>query len=95
MSAYVVVEIEVHNQELYKSYTQLTPASIAAYQGKFVVRGGETIVLEGDWQPKRLALLEFPSMEIANSWWHSEDYTKAREIRQQAATTKMIIVDGV
>jgi uncharacterized protein (DUF1330 family) len=95
MPAFVIVEIEVHDQDLYKSYTQLTPASIAAYQGKFVVRGGETSVLEGDWQPKRLVLLEFPSMEIANSWWHSEDYTKAREIRQRAATTKMIIVDGV
>ena len=95
MSAYVIVEIEVHDQDLYKSYTQLTPASIASYQGKFVVRGGETMVLEGNWQPKRLALLEFPSMEIANSWWHSEEYTKAREIRQRAATTKMIIVDGV
>jgi len=95
MSAFVIVEIEVHDQDLYKSYTQLTPASIASYQGKFVVRGGETMVLEGNWQPKRLALLEFPSMEIANSWWHSEEYTKAREIRQRAATTKMIIVDGV
>ena len=95
MSAFVIVEIDVHDQDLYKSYTQLTPASIASYQGKFVVRGGETMVLEGDWQPKRLALLEFPSMEIANSWWHSEEYTKARKIRQRAATTKMIIVDGV
>ena len=95
MSAFVIVEIEVHDQELYKTYTQLTPATIASYQGKFVARGGDTIVLEGDWEPKRLVLLEFPSVEIANSWWHSEDYSKAREIRQRAATTKMIILDGV
>ena len=95
MSAFVVVEIEVHNQELYQSYTKLTPESIASYQGKFVARGGETIVLEGDWNPKRLVLLEFPSVEIANSWWHSKEYTKAREIRQKAATTKMIIIEGV
>lgn len=95
MSAFVVVEIEVHDQELYKSYTNLTPASIASYQGKFIARGGDTIVLEGEWQPKRLVLLEFPSVEIANSWWHSEDYTKARAIRQKAASTKMIIIEGV
>ena len=95
MSAFVIVEIEVHNHDLYKTYTQLTPATIAAYQGKFVARGGNTKVLEGDWQPKRLVLLEFPSVEIANSWWHSEAYSKAREIRQRAATTKMIIIDGV
>lgn len=95
MSAFVVVEIDVHNQELYQSYTQLTPASIASYQGKFVARGGDTIVLEGEWNPKRLVILEFPSVEIANSWWHSEEYTKAREIRQKAANTKMIIIEGV
>lgn len=95
MAAFVIVEIEVHDQDLYKSYTQLTPDSIASYQGKFVARGGDTIVLEGDWQPKRLVLLEFPSVEIANSWWHSEDYSRARKIRQRAATTKMIIIDGV
>lgn len=95
MPAFVIVEIEVHDQDLYKSYTQLTPDSIASYQGKFVARGGDTIVLEGDWQPKRLVLLEFPSVEIANSWWHSEDYSRARKIRQRAATTKMIIIDGV
>ncbi len=95
MSAFVVVEIDVHDQELYKAYTQLTPASIASYQGKFIARGGDTIVLEGDWQPKRLVLLEFPSVNVANSWWNSEEYTKARAIRQKAASTKMIIIDGV
>lgn len=94
MSAFVVVEIEVHDQELYKAYTNLTPASIASYQGKFVARGGDTIVLEGEWRPKRLVLLEFPSVEIANSWWNSEEYTKLRKIRQRAASTKMIIVNG-
>ena len=94
MSAFVIVEIEIHDQELYKSYTQLTPATIESYQGKFIVRGGETIVLEGDWQPKRLVLLEFPSVEVANSWWHSKEYTKARKIRQRASSTKMIIVSG-
>ena len=95
MAAFVVVEVDVHDKDLYKTYTQLTPASIASYQGKFIARGGDTIVLEGDWQPKRIVLLEFPSVEIANSWWHSEDYTKARAIRQKAASTKMIIIEGV
>lgn len=94
MPAFVLVEIEIHNQDLYHKYTQLTPKSIAAYQGKFVIRGGETTVLEGDWDPKRLVLLEFPSVERAKEWWHSKEYTKARKIRQQAASTRMIIVNG-
>lgn len=95
MPAFVMVEIEIHDQALYQDYTQLTPKSITDYQGKFVVRGGEVTVLEGDWKPNRLVLLEFPSVEKAKEWWHSEAYTKARKIRQQAASTKMIIINGV
>ncbi|MGI9531936.1 DUF1330 domain-containing protein [Lutimonas sp.] len=95
MSAFVIVEIEIHNPELYTSYTALTPETIENHQGKFIVRGGETKVLEGDHSPQRTVILEFPSMEAADSWWHSEAYTKARKIRQQAATTKMTIVQGV
>ena len=95
MPAYVFVEIEIHNPELYEEYKQLSPASIAEYQGKFIVRGGKTKVLEGSWQPKRLVLLEFPSFQLADSWWNSEAYTKARALRQQAATTTMIVLDGI
>ncbi len=95
MSAYILVEIEIHDHELYKSYTLLTPETIEKFKGKFIVRGGETIVLEGDPSSKRIVILEFPSMEIANSWWHSKEYSQAREIRQRAASTRMTIVDGV
>ena len=95
MPAFVIVEIEIHDHELYNSYTQLTPETIEKFKGKFIVRGGETIVLEGDPKSKRIVILEFPSMEIAKSWWHSEEYSRARKIRQQAATTRMTIVDGV
>lgn len=95
MAAYVIVEIDIHNPELYKEYTQLTPASVKEHHGKFVVRGGACQVLEGDWQPKRIVVLEFPSSKAANAWWHSEEYTRARQIRQRAAHTKMILVDGV
>jgi uncharacterized protein (DUF1330 family) len=94
MPAFVIVEIDIHDRDLYRSYTQLTPETIAAYDGKFLVRGGETTLLEGNWQPKRVVILEFPSVDRAKSWWHSDMYSKAKEIRQKAATTKMIIVEG-
>jgi uncharacterized protein (DUF1330 family) len=94
MSAYVIVEISIHDHREYEEYKKLTPAAIAAFNGKFVVRGGETITLEGDWKPERIVVLEFPSAEIANEWWHSELYTEAKLIRQRAAKTKMIIVQG-
>lgn len=95
MPAFVIVEIKIHDQDLYRSYTLLTPETIASYGGEFVVRGGETITLEGDWQPERLVVLKFPSVEIAQEWWNSEAYDEPKKIRQKAATTKMIIAAGI
>ena len=95
MPAYVIVEVSIHDNREYENYKKLTPAAIAAFGGKFVVRGGQTITLEGNWKPERIVVLEFPSVERANEWWHSEIYTEAKIIRQRAAETKMIIVEGV
>ena len=94
MSAYVLVEIEIHDPSGYEEYKKLTPASIAAYDGRFVVRGAQTESLEGDWNPQRIVVLEFPSVERAKEWWHSEKYTEAKIIRQRTAKTKMLVVEG-
>ncbi|RPD44778.1 DUF1330 domain-containing protein [Paracnuella aquatica] len=95
MPAFVIVEITIHNLELYEAYKKLTPAAVAAYDGRFVVRGAATESLEGDWNPQRMVVLEFPSVERAKEWWASPEYTEAKIIRQQAATTKMLVVEGV
>jgi len=94
MAAYVIVEVSIHDPIKYEEYKKLTPAAIAAFNGKFLVRGGKTTTLEGDWQPERIVVLEFPTVDRANEWWNSELYTKAKDIRQEAAKTKMIIVEG-
>ena len=95
MKAYVIVEITIHDPGLYEEYKKLTPATIAAYDGKFVVRGAKTESLEGDWNPQRLVILEFPSVGRAKQWWNSEGYSKAKSIRQRAATTKMLVVESL
>ena len=95
MPAYVIVEVTIHVQNLYDEYKLLTPDTIAAFDGKFVVRGGKSEVLEGGWNPDRIVILEFPSVERAKEWWHSEQYTQAKAIRQRAAHTKMIVVPGL
>ncbi|MDN3655227.1 DUF1330 domain-containing protein [Ferruginibacter paludis] len=95
MAAYVIVEVTITDPAAYEEYKKLTPAAIAAYDGRFVVRGGQTASLEGDWNPERIVVLEFPSVERAKEWWSSGIYTTAKAIRQRAATTKMIIVEGV
>ena len=95
MSAYVVVEVEVQDPVRYESYKQMVPPSLAAYGGKFVVRGGALETLEGTWAPKRLVILEFPSVERAKAWWASQEYAEAKALRQATAHTEMIVVSGI
>jgi uncharacterized protein (DUF1330 family) len=94
MPAYVIVEVEVHDPIEYEEYKKLTPTSITAYDGKFVVRGAHTESLEGEWNPQRIVILEFPSVERAKEWWHSKEYAAAKKIRQKTAKTKMLVVEG-
>ncbi len=95
MPAYIIVEIDIHDTTQYEEYKKLTPASLLPFQGKFIVRGGETELLEGDSEPKRIVVLEFPSKELAKAWWSSNEYAPAKELRQRIATTRMIIIKGV
>ena len=95
MKAYIIVDVHINNPTLYEEYRKLTPASLVPYDGKFIVRGGTTATLEGDWAPGRVVVLEFPSVEKAKAWWSSPGYAPAKAIRQAASDTKMILVEGV
>ncbi len=95
MSAYLIVQVEVTEPGEYDEYKKMVPPSLAAYGGKFVVRGGACETLEGSWQPTRLVVLEFPSMAKAKQWWASAEYRDAKAIRQRTAKTEMILVEGI
>jgi uncharacterized protein (DUF1330 family) len=95
MPAYVVVDIEIHDPERYERYKGMAPPSIAQYGGRYLTRGGETNVLEGDWTPKRFVILEFPTIERARAWWGSPEYAEAKALRQACATTRMVVADGI
>jgi len=95
MSAYVVVDIEIHDRGRYEEYKRLAPSSIALYGGRYLTRGGATSTLEGDWTPKRFVILEFPTMEQAQAWWSSPEYAEAKALRQAIATTRMVLADGL
>lgn len=95
MPAYILVEVAIHKPEAYDDYKKLTPASLKNYEGKFLVRGGRTETLEGVWEPERLVVIEFPTIEQAKAWWSSPEYAPAKALRQQNATSKMILVEGV
>ena len=94
MAAYVVVTIEIQDPASYADYKRLAPPSIAAYGGRYLVRGGALDVLEGGWQPQRLVVLEFPTVEQARAWWASPEYAPAKAIRQASAHTDMVVVAG-
>jgi uncharacterized protein (DUF1330 family) len=95
MAAYIVVDIDIHDRERYERYKQMAPPSIAVYGGRYLTRGGETDVLEGDWVPKRFVVLEFPTIERARQWWSSPEYAEAKALRQACATTRMVVADGL
>ena len=86
MAAYVIVDVRINDPVTYAEYKQLTPAAIAAYGGRFVVRGGQTETLEGDWSPGRIVVLEFESVERAREWWASAEYAPAKALRQRSST---------
>ena len=94
MSAYVVAEVEVTDPAVYEEYRKLVPATIAKYGGKFLVRGGAVEVKEGGWQPKRLVVLEFASMDQARKWYASPEYAPALALRARAACSKVLLVEG-
>jgi uncharacterized protein (DUF1330 family) len=95
MPAYVIVETDVHDAEQYEQYKAASPGAIASGGGRFVVRGGEMAVLEGDWRPKRLVVLEFADLDAAKRWYESAEYQEAIRLREGAANLHMVAVEGV
>ena len=93
--AYIVVETDIHDPEQYELYKRASPAAVAAGGGRFIARGGELAVLEGDWQPRRLVLLEFPDLEAAKRFYESPEYQEAKRLREGAAGLNMVAVEGL
>ena len=76
-------------------YKAASPAAVAAGGGRFLVRGGEFVVLEGDWQPSRLVMLEFEDLDAAKRWYESDAYQEAKKLRDGAAHLRVVAVQGV
>lgn len=95
MPAFVVVTIDIHDPVAYQRYIQIAPASIGLFGGKYLMRGGAVEVLEGEWQRRRVAIVEFPDMETARRWHVSPEYAEAKALRQSCATTQMLLAEGL
>lgn len=94
MPAYIIARVEVTDWNRYKEYTQATPAAIARYNGKFIVRGGDIVTLEGEPETRRLVVIEFPSLEQAKAFYNSPEYGAAKKLRAGAAIGQFIAVPG-
>lgn len=95
MPAYLIAEVEVTDPAAYEGYKKLTPAAIAAYGGKFIVRGGAVDSKEGGWAPSRLVVVEFASMEQARKFYDSPEYAPALAIRKAASKSRLVLAEGV
>ena len=95
MPAYLIVETDIHDPERYARYQEATPAAIAAAGGRFVARGGELAVLEGDWHPSRLVVIEFPDLDAVKRFYDSPAYEDAKRLRAGAAKLSTVAVQGV
>jgi uncharacterized protein (DUF1330 family) len=95
MSAYVLARIAVSKPEEYKKYVEASSGIAAKFGGKFVARGGRSVVLEGPSENRRLVIIEFPSLRHAQDWYQSAEYQKAKALRAGAADAEFLALEGV
>jgi uncharacterized protein (DUF1330 family) len=94
MPAYIIVQVDISDPQQYEAYKKLTPDTVKAFGGKFVLRGNPVEALEGSWDHDRLVMLEFADKETARQWYYSKEYQSAKEIRESAAQAKFFLVES-
>jgi uncharacterized protein (DUF1330 family) len=94
MPAYVIADVDVADPQRYADYTAQVPATLEPYGGRFLVRGGATDTIEGDWLPRRLVVIEFPSVDAAQRWYDSPEYQAIVGVRHEASIARMILAAG-
>ncbi len=95
MAVYVVVNVRVTDPARYAQYRDKAPDTIARYGGRYLARGGAVEVIEGEWDPQRLVLLEFESMERFREWYDSPEYTPLKRLRGESTVTELVVVEGL
>jgi len=95
MTGYVVVQVDIEDPDGFAQYREMVPPTLDIYGGKYLVRGGDYECVEGDWDPKRLVIIQFESVERAKAWLNSDEYAPAKQLRHQTAQSKCVVVDGL
>jgi uncharacterized protein (DUF1330 family) len=95
MTAYVISDVEILDDEMIKKYRLLAQESIAKYGGRYLARGGRVEPVEGAWTPMAIVIVEFPDMARAKAWYQSAAYAEALKVRARALDRRLIFVEGV
>jgi uncharacterized protein (DUF1330 family) len=95
MSVYFVVEVSIHDPQSYAEYSRQVGPMIARYEGRFLVRGGATEAIEGDWQPQRFVIIEFADADHFRASYHAPGYVAVRANRFKASTARALLAQGV
>lgn len=95
MTVYIYANIEVTDPALYEQYRAQVPAMIAAHGGRYLVRGGAAVLLEGDADIQRQVILEFPDMVALKAFYDSPEYAPLKALRQRAAKGSLVAIEGV
>ncbi len=95
MAAYALIDVEVIDQSVFAEFRERAPAVVEAHGGRFLVRGGATEVVQGDWTPHRVVIVEFDSVDRVKSWWSSPDHTELRTLLDRSSKATMTILEGV
>ena len=95
MTAFLISDVSVRDAEAFQTYRTRAAASIAAYGGRYLARGGAIEALEGTWTPRTIIIVEFPTIEQARAWYRSPEYASALEVREMALSRNLILVDGI
>jgi len=94
MPAYIITRVKVEDPALIKEYMESVPPILSKYGGKFLVRGVPKHTLEGPIESRRVVVIEFPTLSDAEAYYHSEEYTAARKLRDWVAVAEFVAVDG-
>jgi uncharacterized protein (DUF1330 family) len=94
MKAFVIAAETIKDESMFSEYRKAVSATLEAFGGKFIVRGGNLTLLEGEWPQPRLVIIEFPSREAAEGWYRSPEYQKIIGLRLNSTVTNLIIVEG-
>ena len=95
MSAYVIVDIHITDPVVYEDYRRGATPTVSLYKGRYLARGGKVTILEGEPDPERVVILEFPTSDDALAWWNSPEYMPLKALRHASANCEMLLVEGV